>query len=78
MLRNGSTYFVSNFGVPSCIQSNFLWYTKHLLIDHRSAYLQFFADKNVNFLGSLFDGSGNFKLWNVNGKIKAEFNLVDN
>ena len=30
---NWSNYFVSNSEVPSCIQSNFSWYNKHILID---------------------------------------------
>ena len=66
---------MSNSEVPSCIQSNFLWYNKHLLIDNRLVYLQSFADKNVKFLDNLLDRSGNFKSWN---ELKAEFNLADN
>ena len=66
---------MSNSEVPSCIQSNFLWYNKHLLIDNRLVYLQSFADKNVKFLDNLLDRSGNFKSWN---ELKAEFNLANN
>ena len=41
----------------------------------RPVYLQSFADKNINFLDNLLDGSGNFKSWN---ELRVEFNLVDN
>ena len=66
--------FVSNSEVPCCIQSNYLWYNRHLLIDNRPVYLQSLADKN-NFLDNLLDGSGNFKSWN---ELKTEFKLSNN
>ena len=72
ILINWSTYFVSNSKVPSCIQSNYLWHNRHLLIDNMSAYLWSLADKSVNFLDNLVDGSGNFKSWN---ELKTEFDL---
>ena len=75
ILINWSTYFVSNSEVLSCIHSNLLWYSKHLLIDNRPVYLQSFDDKNVNFIENLLDGSGILKSWN---ELKAEFNLTDN
>ena len=53
ILINLSAYFVSNSEVPSCIQSNFVWSNKHLLVDNRPVYLPSFADKNVNFLDNL-------------------------
>ena len=74
ILINWSPYFVSNSEVPSCIQSNYLWYNRHLLIDNKPVYLWSFADKNINFLGNLLDGLGNFKSWN---KLEAEFKLAD-
>ena len=45
ILKNWSTYFVSNSEVPSCIQSNYLRYNRYLLIDNRPVYLQSLADK---------------------------------
>ena len=57
---NWSIYFVSNSEVPSCIQSNFLWYNKHILIDNKPVYLSSFSDKNVNFINNLLDSLGNF------------------
>ena len=74
ILINQSTYFVINSEVQSCIQSNFVQYNKHLLIDNRLVYLQSLTDENANFLDNLLDGSGNFKSWN---ELKSEFNLVD-
>ena len=74
ILINWSPYFVSNSEVPSCIQSNYLWYNRHLLTDNRPVYLRSFADKNINFLGNLLDGLGNLKSWN---KLEAEFKLAD-
>ena len=66
---NWSNYFVSNSGVPSCIQSNFLWYNKHISVDNKpiSSFnnLSSFSDKNVNFRNNLLDYLGNFKSWNA-------------
>ena len=59
ILINWRIYFVSNSKVSSCIQSNYLRYNRHLLIDNRPVYLQSLADKNVNFLDNLLDGSRN-------------------
>ena len=71
---NWSNYFVSNSKVLSCIQSSFLWYSKHILIDNKPAYLLSFSDKNVNFINNLLDCSENFKSWNV---LKTECKLAD-
>ena len=75
ILMNWSTYFVLNSEVPSCIQSNYLWYNRHLLIHNRPVYLHSFADKNVNSIGNLLDASGKFKSWN---ELKTVFTLADN
>ena len=58
-----SNYFVSNFEVPSFIQSNSLWYNNHILIDNKPVYLSSFSDKNVNYTNNLPDCLGNFKKW---------------
>ena len=75
ILINWGTYFVSNSEIPSCIQSNCLWYNRHLLIDSRPVYQQSMPVKNVNFLNNLLDSLGNFKLCH---ELKAEFNLPNN
>ena len=49
---NWSSYFVSNSEVSSCIQFNFLWYNKHILIDNKPVYLSSFHDKNINFINN--------------------------
>ena len=74
ILINWSSYFSSNSEVSSSIQSNFLWYNKHILIDNKPVYLSRFSDKNVNFLDNLTDCSGSFKSWTI---LKTEFNLAD-
>ena len=40
ILINWITYFACNSNVSSCVQSNYLWYNRHLLIDNRPVYLQ--------------------------------------
>ena len=75
IIINWSTYFVSNSKIPSCIQSNCLWQNRHLWIHNRPVYVQSLADRHVNFLDNLLDGSGNFKSWN---ELKTEFKLADN
>ena len=71
---NWSNYFVSNSEVPPCIQSNFLWYNKYIIIDNKPVYLSSFSDKNVNFINNLLDCLGNFKSWNI---LKTESKLAD-
>ena len=61
ILINWSSYFSSNSEVSSCIQSNFLWYNNHILIDNKPVYLSRSSDKNVNFLDNLIDCSGSFQ-----------------
>ena len=62
---NWSNCFASNFKVPPCIQSNFLWYNKHILIGNKPVYLSSFSDKKVNFINNLLDCLEYFKSWNV-------------
>ena len=53
---NLSNYFFSNSEVPSSIQSNFVWYNRHILIDNKPVYLSSFSDKKVNFINNLNHG----------------------
>ena len=59
---------------PSCIQFNFSWYNKHILIDNKPVYLSSFSDKNANFINNLLDCLGNFKSWTI---LKTESKLAD-
>ena len=52
---NWSNYPASNSEVTSCIQSNFLWYNKHILTDNKPVYLSPFSNKNVNYINNLLD-----------------------
>ena len=70
---NWSNYFVSNSEVPSCIQLNFFWYNKHILVDNKPVHLSSFSDKNVN-INNLLDCLDTLKSWNV---LKKEFKLAD-
>ena len=72
---NWSNSLVSNSYVSSCIQSNYLWYNKYILIDNKPVYLSSFSDKRINFLNDLLDSSGNFKTFN---ELKTEYNLANN
>ena len=73
-LSSSGGYFATNSEVPSCIQSNFLWYNKHMLTDYKPVYLSSFCDKNVNYINNLRSCLGNFKSWNV---LKTELKLAD-
>ena len=66
--------FISNSEFPSRIQSNFLWWNKHILINNKPVHLSSFSDKNVNFINNLLDCLGNFKPCNV---LKTEFKLTN-
>ena len=47
---------ITLFPIPKFhLASNFLWYNKHILIDHKPVYLSSFSDKNINFINNLLD-----------------------
>ena len=43
--------------------SNFLWFSKHILIEKKSIFFRCFSDKDLNFVYQLFDKNGNVKSW---------------
>ena len=44
-----------------------------MLIDNKPLYLSSFSNENVDFIKSLLESLGNFKLWN---ELKTEFKLL--
>ena len=59
--------------VPSAILSEFLWFNSNIPIDKKTAYFHKFSEKNVNFVGQLFQ-NGKLKKWN---SLQQELNLQD-
>lgn len=57
--------------VSSIILSEFIWCNSNK-VDNKLVHC--FFDRNVNFIGQLFDTDGNIKLWD---NVKTEFHLKD-
>ena len=60
--------------LPSMILSEFIWFNSNIKVDSKPVHFSFFSDKNVNFIGQLFNENGNIKPWE---DIKIEFHLKD-
>ena len=55
--------------------SQFIWFNKYIKIDNSSVYIKYFSNKNLNFVGELFETDGKIKPWE---KIKTLYNLPNN
>ena len=56
------------------ILSEFIWFNSNIKVDSKPVHFSFFSDKNLNFIGQLFNENGNIKPWE---DIKIEFHLKD-
>ena len=57
------------------ILSEFIWFNSNTKVDSKPVHFSFFfSDKNLNFIGQLFNDNGNVKPWE---DIKIEFHLQD-
>ena len=61
--------------LPSTVACQFIWYNKHVQIDNKSIYLYNFSNRNLNFVGQLFDTHGKLKPWEC---VKHQFLLKCN
>ena len=61
--------------LPSTIACQFIWFNKHIQIDNKSIYLYNFSNRNLNFVGQLFDTDGKLKSWDC---VKHQFLLKYN
>ena len=61
--------------LPSTVACQFIWYNKHTQIDNKSIYLHNFSNRNLNFVGQLFDTDGKLKPWE---SVKQQFFLKSN
>ena len=60
--------------LPSMILSEFTWFNSNIKVDRKPIRFSFFSNKNINFLGQLFNENPNIKPWE---DIKIEFHLKD-
>ena len=44
--------------LPSTVACMFIWFNKHIQTDIKSIYLYSFSNRNLNFVGKLFDSGG--------------------
>ena len=61
--------------LPSTVACQFIWFNKHIQIDNKSIYLYNFSNRNLNFVGQLFDTDGKLKPWEC---VKHQFLLKNN
>ena len=66
--------FTSKPTLPSMILSEFIWFNSNIKVDSKPVHFSFFSDKNLNFIGQLFNDNGNIKPWK---DLKIEFHLKD-
>ena len=41
----------------------FIWFNSNIQVDSKPVRFSFFTDKNLNFVGQLFNDNGNEKVW---------------
>ena len=56
-------YFSSTATLPSVVACQFVWYNKHIQFGNKIIYLYNFSNRNLNFVGQLFDADGKMKSW---------------
>ena len=67
-----SKHLSSPATLPSTVSCQFIWYNKPIQIDNKSIYLYNFSNRNLNFVGQLFDTDGKLKSWDC---VKRQFLL---
>ena len=66
--------FTSKSTLPSTILSEVIWFNSNINVDSKPVHFSFFSNKNLNFIGQLFNDSGNIMPWK---DLKIEFHLKD-
>ena len=61
--------------LPSTVACQFIWYNKHIQIGNKNIYLYSFSNRNLYFVGQLFDTDGKLKSWEC---VKHQFPLKSN
>ena len=72
-----SKHLSSPVTLPSTVACQFIWYDKHIQIGNESIYLYNFLNRNLNFVGQLFDTDGKLKSWkcvNIQFQTTCSFN----
>ena len=86
---NGTNFLLTNFEIfirwskhlsspttlPSTVACQFIWFNKHIQTDNKSIYLYNFLNRNLNFVGQLFDTDGKLKSWDC---VKHQIFLKNN
>ena len=68
-------YLSSPATLPSTVACQFIWYKKHVQVGNKSIYLYNFLNRNLNFIGQLFDTDEKLKSWDC---VKHQFLLKNN
>ena len=72
ILLNWKTFFSKTPETPSCILSQFLWYSIYIQINEDDVHFSKFLLSNLNFASQLFDTNGTVKSWHL---LKQEYHL---
>ena len=67
------SFFTSYF--LSTVACQFIWYNNYIQIGNKSIYLYNFSNRNLDFVGQLFDTDGNLKSWDC---VKHQLPLRNN
>ena len=66
--------FTSKSTIPSIILSEVIWFNSNIKVGSKPVYFSFSSDKNLNFIGQLFNDDGNIK---PSKDLKIKFQLKD-
>ena len=75
ILIRWSKHLSSPSTLPPTVACQFVWHNKHIQIGNKSIYLDNLSNRNLNFIGQLFDTDGKLKTWEC---VKHQFLLKSN
>ena len=67
--------FTSKLALPSMTLSEVICFNSNIKVDSKPVTFSFFSDKNLKFVGQLFNNNVNIKTWK---DLKTEFHFKDN
>ena len=72
IFSNWKKYFSTNPETRSCILSQYLWFSKFIIVDNPYVNFTNFSSRNINFVSDFVNENCNFKSWVT---LKNQYNL---
>ena len=72
IICNWKKYLSTNPETPSCILSQYLWFSKFINVDNSYVNFTNFSNKSINFVSDLVNENRNFKSWET---LRNEYHL---